>query len=430
MGAVIEIEPAEGLADDPVAVRLRGLPPGTRVLVKAEARLAAEPAWRSHAELMVDDSGIVNLAHHAPEAGSYQGIEPMGLFWSMVPEPGASSLVDLCSTLDPISITFTAEIEGRAVAQRSLRRLVMSPDLIRTPIREDGLFATLFYPSGGGPHPGIIVLGGSEGGLLETPAALLANHGYATLALAYFGTAHLAKNLCLIPLEYFRRAIDWMTAHAAVAGDRIAVVGGSRGGELALLLGSTFPKVAAVVGLVPSGVVTFGIGGNPICFLRSSWSLAGRPIPFVPMRFPPRVLRELISLIVSRRPIEIRVFYDAAMENAQAVAGATIAVERTRGPLILLSGTDDGLWPSSRLAQIAIERLEAHRHPYPYAHMSYPGCGHFCVSPPNYPVLTSPEHPRMRRAVILGGTRRENAHASVDAWSRSLAFLAEHLPPR
>jgi BAAT / Acyl-CoA thioester hydrolase C terminal len=136
--------------------------------------------------------------------------------------------------------------------------------------------------------------------------------------------------------------------------------------------GSTFPKVAAVVGLLPSGVVTFGIGGNPIRFLRSSWSLAGRPIPFVPMRFPPRVLRELISLIVSRRPIEIRVFYDAAMQNAQAVAGATIAVERTRGPLILLSGTDDGLWPSSRLAQIAMERLKAHRHPYPYAHMSYP----------------------------------------------------------
>ena len=48
---------------------------------------------------------------------------------------------------DPLSITLTAEIEGSAVARQSLRWLVMSPDLIRTPIREDGLVATLFHPS-------------------------------------------------------------------------------------------------------------------------------------------------------------------------------------------------------------------------------------------------------------------------------------------
>ena len=430
MGTVIEVEPAEALADEPVALKLRGLPPGRRVVVKAEARLGAEPPWRSQAELVADASGVVDLARHAPEAGSYRGIEPMGLFWSMLPEPGALSLVDLHSTLDPLCITVTAEIEGNAVARQSLRRLVMSADVIRTPIRDDGLVATLFHPSGGGPHPGIIVLGGSEGGLVETPAAFLASHGYAALALAYFGIAHLPRSLCLIPLEYFRRAIDWMTAHAAVAGSRVAVVGGSRGGELALLLGATFPAVAAVVGSVPSGVVTFGIGANPYCFFRSSWGLAGRPVPFVPMRLTGHVFREIASLIVSRRPIEIRIFYDAAMANGKAVAAATIPVERTCGPLLLLSGTDDRMWRSSRLAQIATERLDAHRHPYPYAHVSYPGCGHFLLSLPNYPVLTSLEHPRLRRPVILGGSRRGNARASVDAWSRSLAFLAEHVPSR
>ena len=435
MGTVIEVEPAEALADEPVALKLRGLPPGRRVVVKAEARLGAEPPWRSQAELVADASGVVDLARHAPEAGSYRGIEPMGLFWSMLPEPGALSLVDLHSTLDPLCITVTAEIEGNAVARQSLRRLVMSADVIRTPIREGGFVATLFHPPSGGPHPGIIVLGGSEGGLAETPAALLASHGYTTLALAYFGIANLPQALCLIPLEYFRRAIDWMTAHAAVAGSRVAVVGGSRGGELALLLGATFPAVAAVVGCVPSGVVTFGIPSgvvtNPFCSFRSSWSLAGRPVPFVPMRLTGHVVREIASLLASsRRPIEIRIFYDAAMANGKAVAAATIPVERTRGPLLLLSGTDDRMWRSSRLAQIAIERLDAHRHPYPYAHVSYPGCGHFLLSLPSYPVLTSLEHPRLRRPVILGGSRQGNARASVDAWSRSLAFLAEHVPSR
>jgi dienelactone hydrolase len=427
VGTVIEAEPAEALADEPVALTLRGLPPGRRVVVTAEARLGAEPPWRSQAAFVADAGGVVDLVRDAPEAGSYRGIEPMGLFWSMLPEPGAPSLVDLYSTLDPLCITVTAEIGGTAVARRSLRRLVVSADVVRTPIREDGLVGTLFHPPGGGSHPGIIVLGGSEGGLAEPQAALLASHGYTTLALAYFGVAELPRALCLIPLEYFRRAIDWMTAHAAVAGGRVAVVGGSRGGELALLLGATFPAVAAVVGSVPSGVVTFGIGANPFCFFRSSWSLAGRPVPFVPMRLTAHVLRETASLIGARRPIDIRIFYDAALANGNAVAAATIPVERTRGPLLLLSGTDDRLWPSSRLAQIAVERLESHRHPYPSAHVSYPGCGHF-LSLPNYPVLTSPEHPRLRRPVILGGSRQANARASVDAWARSLAFLAEHVP--
>jgi dienelactone hydrolase len=124
--------------------------------------------------------------------------------------------------------------------------------------------------------------------------------------------------------------------------------------------------------------------------------------------------------------MEIRVFYDAALENADAVAAATIPVERIRGPVLLLSAADDRMWPSSRLAEMAIERLDAHHHPYPYTHVSYAGCGHF-LGLPHFPAVTSTEHPRVRRAVLLGGTRQANAHASVDAWSRVLAFLGEHL---
>jgi dienelactone hydrolase len=421
-GTRIEVEPPEAPADEPVAVRVRGVPPGRRVTLTAEARRGSEPAWRSQVEFLADDSGTIDLARQAPEAGSYQGIEPVGLLWSMQPEPAAPSLVELYASLDPIDVTLAAAVEGRSVARQSLRRLVLGPDVVRTPVRDAGLVGTLFHPSRGGPHPGIVVLGGSEGGLIESHAALLARHGYAVLALAYFGIEHLPGSLCLVPLEYFRRAIAWMSAHPEVAGERIAVIGTSRGGELALLLGATFPEVTAVVGLVPGAVVTFGIGRNPLCWFRSSWSLGGRPVPFVPARITARVLRE----IASRRPMEIRVFYDAALENAEAVAAATIPVERIRGPILLLSGTDDRMWQSSRLAEIAIERLDAHHHPYTYTHVSYPGCGHF-VGLPHFPAVTSAEHPRVRRAVLLGGTRQANARASVEGWSRLLAFLGEHL---
>jgi acetyl esterase/lipase len=91
------------------------------------------------------------------------------------------------------------------------------------------------------------VLGGSEGGLVESYAALLARHGYAALALAYFGIEHPStcpEASASSSSNTFHRAIAWMSAHAEVAGVRIAVVGSSRGAELALLLGATFPKDA------------------------------------------------------------------------------------------------------------------------------------------------------------------------------------------
>ncbi len=74
------------------------------------------------------------------------------------------------------------------------------------------------------------------------------------LALAYFGLENLPPELYEIPLEYLETAIRWMSNQPTVNADRLAVVGGSRGGELALLLGATFPKLRAVVACVPSGV--------------------------------------------------------------------------------------------------------------------------------------------------------------------------------
>src|SRR5699024_11289262 len=53
-----------------------------------------------------------------------------------------------------------------------------------------------------GPLPTIVVLGGSEGGLSESSAALLASHGFNTFALAYFGIEDLPKELVNIPLDY------------------------------------------------------------------------------------------------------------------------------------------------------------------------------------------------------------------------------------
>jgi hypothetical protein len=95
-----------------------------------------------------------------------------------------------------------------------------------SPLAEDGLLGVSFLPPGDGPHPAVIVLGGSEGGLpVRSAAPLLASHGYATLALAYFGLPGLSCGLINIPLEYFGRAIAHVRAAIAPRNDFVAVHG-------------------------------------------------------------------------------------------------------------------------------------------------------------------------------------------------------------
>jgi BAAT / Acyl-CoA thioester hydrolase C terminal len=51
--------------------------------------------------------------------------------------------------------------------------------------------------------------------------------------------------------------------------------------------------------------------------------------------------------------------FDSSLEKATAeqIERATIPVERIEGPILLIAGKDDQIWPSCRLASVAFERL-------------------------------------------------------------------------
>lgn len=74
----------------------------------------------------------------------------------------------------------------------------------------------MWYSPGAGPFPGIIDLFGSGGGLCEYRASLLAGHGFAVLALAYFRFEDLPEYLNDMHLEYFKEAVDFMLQHSKV----------------------------------------------------------------------------------------------------------------------------------------------------------------------------------------------------------------------
>lgn len=159
-------------------------------------------------------------------------------------------------------------------------------NVTKRPIRDGVLVGVLATPGGAGPAPGVLLLGGAEGGLHEQDAEDLAAHGFTVLALAYFGMPGLPEGLVDIPLEYFSRGLDVLAAQPRT-GERFGVTGASRGGEAALLIGAHDERIAAVVSVVGSGLLTAGVdfrlGTLPdvLTGAPASWTIGGQRLPFL-----------------------------------------------------------------------------------------------------------------------------------------------------
>jgi dienelactone hydrolase len=431
----IEVTPKEALFDEKVVIRVSGLNPGRLATVRARVKDDLDNLWESRASFKADAKGVIDLSSASALTGSYIGVDPMGLFWSMAPDPEqkqiASFMVsgvsrDLAkAVLKPMITALTAEVDGKAVATVDLERSFIARNIVRTPVRESGLVGVFFHPADSDPQPGILVLSGSGGGASEHHAALLASHGYAAFALAYFAMEGLPADLANIPIEYFGKGIEWMQAQDSVIEDKIGVIGWSRGGELSLVLGSIFSELKTVVAFVPSSVTWSGVtrtrGVHP------SWTYHGKPLPFIASE---RVGSDQVDFEVRGRasmPIRITPYFLKSMKNVGAVEKATIPVEKTKGPILLISGQDDQMWPSSLFAKLIMERLVAHNHPYPYEHLSYEGAGHGIV--PGYlpKTITIMRHPVTGYVYELGGNSKDNAFASTDAWSKTMRFVGQHL---
>jgi dienelactone hydrolase len=110
-------------------------------------------------------------------------------------------------------------------------------------------------------------------------------------------------------------------------------------------------------------------------------------------------------------------------EDAAMVEAAEIPVERVDGHVLLLSGADDRLWPSTPLSAYAERRAARLGAADRVEHVAYPGAGHGCSAPPGYAVPLAFTHPVIGSFLTLGGTRAGNNAARVDGWRRVLALL-------
>jgi dienelactone hydrolase len=272
-------------------------------------------------------------------------------------------------------------------------------------------------PGDGRRHPGVLVLGGSEGGLgLPDAAVLLASHGFTTLSLAYFGVKGLPPTLQNIPLEYFAQAFAWLRARPATDPRFVGVLGASRGAEAALQFAAINPDVNAVVARSPSyvrweGATARQLPGGP------AWTWHGQPLAYAPIHIPLWFGARFAWDSLWREPMPYTPLFLHNLQDLGDTARFEIPVENIHGPVLLLSGKDDQKWPSSMMAARLMERLRQHGHPYADRHLSYAGAGHWI--PDEYLPTAGSGH-RM-----IGGTPAGTARAQADSWPKILQFFIQ-----
>jgi dienelactone hydrolase len=373
----IEVDHPVALWDVPLHISVSGLAPNERVVVHASAADHEGKTFTSSTRVTGSAAGRVDL----------RGDAAMRVLWSIRPA-GLPAHRDFDyvppATGERLTLTVAA---ARTTIVRQIRAPGVRVRLLRP--AASGLYGNFYSPSDTHDRrPGVLVFGGSEGGLLTTGiGGLLASHGYPTLALAYFAEPGLPKNLLRIRLEYFAAALRWLARQPGVDPARLVVEGISRGSEAAQLLGVHDPQlVHAVVAMVPSNSAGCGIdrftGTNHVHCLGPAWTFRGKPIPY---------------------------------DSPSPVPPYPIPDERIDGPVFLDCGGLDHLWPSCPMARAISSRLLDHHFRHPVTLLDFPNAGHGVGA-------LVPYAPG-RFSILEGRLAASNQRADADGWPKLLRFL-------
>jgi len=231
----------------------------------------------------------------------------------------------------------------------------------RRAVRDDGLVATYYYKKDSTQQPPVIIFGGSSGGNFyddyQNYLENLVDCGYSVLSLAYFdygSKGELPNKLRHVPLEYFKKAMDWMEDQPQTRKGQFAVIGNSRGGEAALLLAIQYPEVSTVIAIVSSAYVG-GAYDKKREVSGSAWTLEGREIPYVDYQ----------KAVANYDP------WWAIINQEEEVEPFAIPVEKMSAAVLLLSGEKDRIWPSTEMSKRIVRRLKENQYTYPFRHISY-----------------------------------------------------------
>lgn len=412
--------------DEPFALRVRGVPTGTRVRVTTTGADLTGHAWRAEGVFVPDDAGCVDVAATAPESGDWDVADADAPLWAMrFAEVGAVGEL-FVPPVAPWRVTIRAAVEGGPSGGAVVLRRPARAGVTTHPCPVEDRPGLLALPAGDPPAagwPGVLCLGGSEGGHeSQIPTALLlASHGYAALAASWVepdsaGDVRIAR----VPLERFAAAARALAADARVDGSQLAATAISRGAEglLAATAGGVAPPWRGLVLVSPSSVAWQAVGADGEVPDTGSWTLAGHEVPWRTLpcgALMPQLVRNAWRLGADERAhrpslLRLRPAYRAGL--AAGGPGA-LAAEDVAAPLLLVAGEEDAVWPAAEMAAAIADRRRRSDDEL----LVRPGAGHL-LRPGILPTDAA-----WTGGIALGGRRAAQAAADRDLTAAMLAFL-------
>lgn len=426
--ASLIITPRRSRVDEDLSIRATGLQPGSRVGLQTEVHDGAHVRWRSRVTFLVGVEGEVDTARHAPlPGGSYRELYGHGPLWSVTSRAGRYFVK---TKPTPLTYRFTLwqagsrRLRTQPLASATIQRH-FGDAVVHTPIHAPPVLGTLHHRNGE-PAPGVLLLGGSEGRRLDHAGSLLAAHGYTVLTLAYFGEEDRPADLTRVELNDVDAAIALLAARPECTG-QVAIIGASRGAELALQIAADNERVGLVVASSPSALRQPGVSGDFTDYSQPAWVRDGQVLGYNPGKLRLRDWAGMLGRAFTRQPLRQTATFRRALADPAKVARAIIPVERCRGPLVLISGLEDQLWPSAQFATVIGRRLEMNHWPGTVQDVRLVGVGHFAAFPYNIPTLPPITRVRPVRTfeIDFGGDVAAHARAAWSTWDQILDALSD-----
>ena len=393
------------------SIRVGGAEPGALVHLTARAF-----EFVAKGSFVAASDGTVETGRDAPVSGSYRGVDRDGLLWSAEPSP-----------LPPpggFDVVVTAA-SGDAGLTATLARPPMGSGYTLRDVTAGGLPGKYYARPDAGDHGAVLVLGGSECNLNVTlfDAAWLTTVGFDALALDYCDRGFIDR----VPLERLEAALDWLGAQPGVDRRRLAIYGGSRGGELALQLAADLPWLRAAIAVSPSAYRW----GDTRDGTFPAWTRADGGLPTMPHHGLVQPTAELLpdgQTGYRDTPVFLG---DLAAASAAERAAARIPVEDAGAALLMIGGEDDGLWPSCQFIDDAWSALTdgGHQRTHPLdRRLCLTGAGHL-IGVPGYQTADGYAYATAGGVLVLGGTPEGRGRANRAADDAVRAFLQAALAP-
>ncbi len=294
-------------------------------------------------------------------------------------------------------------------------------DIFISTIDLNGVHSKLIANSKNSDHPLVIVVPGSGGSYIPDKYLFgLVQNGYDVLSIAYVGKKNLPKEIELVPLEYLKKILVW--AKDKFPNRKMVLLGISKGAEYALTFASHYNLVDAIICYSPSAFVLpnhVGVSKNEV--QKSSWSLNGNEIPFA----------QLNSFNDKAGMITYKKYIDPIFDDAEQLNTSRIHVENIKCDVLLLTGEDDLVWPSTRMASLMQSNIEKSNLSINIKHVSYKNCGHQFVwfdkkKPEHIPEYQSMNLTGIKKHKFLfGGTSEGTIKAMIDSRNVVIHFLKD-----